>query len=142
MARDVADALRALNVDVWLDVDELDRPEPRTASEEVGLTAAIEAGLRNSSHLLALITPRTRGSWWVPFEIGSCRALARDLAFLVHKSVRDTPSYFKLGDHLGNQQQFLAWAKKLSPSPASASVTATAELAGTRLDPYLTKGSR
>jgi hypothetical protein len=60
-------------------------------------------GLANCTHLLALISTATRGSWWVPYEIGSVRGRSKQLAFFVHKEVRDLPDYLVYG-----------WAKEVS----------------------------
>lgn len=138
MARSVADALKDMEVDIWLDLDELSAAQPQTEEEHLRLTKAIERGLNNSTHLLALITPRTKGSWWVPFEIGSCRGRSKPLAFLLHKDVSELPSYFKLGEGLKDKYSLLGWARKLSRRKEVAELQAAVELASEkRLDPYL-----
>lgn len=138
MARDIADVLRDFDVDVWLDLDELDATEPTTDEEHLKLTHSIEQGLANSTHLLALITAKTKGSWWVPFEIGSCRARSKELAFLFHKDVRDLPSYLKLGHSIIDKHDFLSWAEKLSRKSETMEAKAAAALTkDSRLDPYL-----
>ncbi len=141
MARSVADALKDMDVDVWLDLDELEATEPQTEQEHLRLTAAIERGLGNSTHLLALITPRTKGSWWVPFEIGSSRGRSKPLAFLVHKDVQDSPSYFKLGRALKDKTDLLVWARKLSRKQDTVEANVALELGNKqRLDRYLRAG--
>ncbi len=133
MARTVADALMDLDINVWLDLDELGFSEPRTDEEHLRLTHTIEAGLKASTHLLALITPSTKGSWWVPFEIGSCRARGKPLAFLLHKEVKYLPSFMKLGISLENKHEFYDWAKELSRS-RGASLANKAVLATLQID--------
>jgi len=56
----------------WLDV--LD-PQLATANASVAASAAaiasvIEMGLLNSTHVIAVMTPNTHGSQWVPYEYG------------------------------------------------------------------------
>lgn len=114
MAHAVAEALTDFDIDVWLDLQELGFPEPNSKEEHLRLTAAIEEGLNASSHLLALITTNTKGSWWVPFEIGVCRSRRKPLAFLLHKDVRDIPSYFAVGTGLLNKYDLYDWASDLS----------------------------
>jgi TIR domain-containing protein len=138
MARAVADSLTDFDIDVWLDLDELGFPEPTSKQEHVRLTLAIEAGLNASSHLLALITKNTTGSWWVPFEIGTCRAKKKPLAFLLHKEVRDIPSYFSVGAGLETKHDFYDWAKALSSRKSDIeNRAAIATLSTSPLDQYV-----
>ena len=93
-----------------------------------------------STHLLALITPKTRHSWWVPFEIGSCRALRKELAFLLHREVPDLPSYIALGVRLIDRKSLFSWAEKLSATPGTVSVRAMLQLMkSSPLDKHLSK---
>jgi hypothetical protein len=140
MAQAVADTLVEMNVDVWLDLDELKLPPPKTAADHLELTEAIETGLQSSTHLLALITPRTRDSWWVPFEIGSCRALRKGLAFLLHRDVPNLPSYMVVGDKLIDKDSLCLWAEKLAKQPGTVSVLASVQMNKlTNIDKYLLK---
>ena len=134
-----ADTLQKVGVDVWLDVNELDAKSPTTVEEHRKPTEAIETGLRNSSHLLALITPRTQASWWVPYEIGTSRALGRQLAFFLHKNV-SLSSYMYLGDWIDDQETFYTWAEKLSRTPELAANWRRLErLSTSALDRFLPK---
>jgi hypothetical protein len=143
MAEAVANNLIDMNIDVWLDLNEPLAAQPTTPTEHLQLTVAIETGLQSSTHLLALITPRTKGSWWVPFEIGSCRALRRGLAFLLHRDVPDLPSYVVVGEWLIDKEALFSWAEKLSSVPGTVSIRAMRQMEGSsNLDKYLTrKGS-
>ena len=128
MAKVVASNLIEMNVDVWLDDLERLPEQPSTPAEHLKLTEAIETGLQSSTHLLALVTPHTKGSWWVPFEIGSCRALRRGLAFLLHRDVSDIPSYMVVGESLVDKEALFAWAEKLSLRPGTVSVRAMCQM--------------
>jgi len=138
MAQEVADALTSFDINVWLDLTELGFDEPSTDEEHIRLTHAIEAGLRNSTHLLALITPNTQGSWWVPFEIGSSRAMSKKLAFLLHRDVRQTPSYFALGHGIETKHQLFDWAEEISPTDGrNVNRAALASLRASPLDKFV-----
>lgn len=52
-------------VDVYL--DSLD---PHLAENASRLTDYLRGALSECTHLLAAVSPRTKDSWWVPFEIG------------------------------------------------------------------------
>lgn len=71
----VAELLKELWVNVWLDVDDPATQQAVRSGDRVKLASSIDWGLTNCTHLLAIITPRTKGSWWVPYEIGAARGL-------------------------------------------------------------------
>src|SRR5688572_22316939 len=138
MAKVVASNLMEMNVDVWLDVLARLPEQPSTPAEHLKITEAIETGLQSSTHLLALVTPHTKGSWWVPFEIGSCRALGRGLAFLLHRDVSDLPSYMVVGESLIDKEALFAWAEKLLQKPGTVSVRAMRQMSQSEnLDKYV-----
>lgn len=66
----------ALNAgfDVWIDV--LDPSlasivrQPNSVQRAVATALIVEMALLNCSHLLAVMTSSTAGSWWVPYEYG------------------------------------------------------------------------
>src|SRR3954464_500034 len=93
--------LDGLGVYYWFDRDDED---PRRAAAlgmagDQALVHAIERGVQHSSRVLGLLSASTRGSWWVPYEIGTSRGLARPVAFLVLESIRSMdalPEYVRI----------------------------------------------
>ena len=72
VARTVHDRLtRVHRIQCYL--DDLDREAHRTSK----ITALIVDRLKSCSNLLALVTRNTKGSWWVPFEVGVARQAPR-----------------------------------------------------------------
>lgn len=59
-----------------------------------GITAVILKNLELSTHLLAVITNNTQGSWWVPYEIGVAQHGARRITSY-DKSTRPLPEYLR-----------------------------------------------
>jgi hypothetical protein len=57
-------------------IDDLDK-EARTTDD---ITALLLQRLGMTSHLMAVVTPNTAGSWWVPFEIGVATEAAKRIA--------------------------------------------------------------
>jgi hypothetical protein len=57
-------------------LDDLDK-EAGPANQENRVTALIVNRLNACTNLLALVTQITRGSWWVPFEVGVARQAPR-----------------------------------------------------------------
>lgn len=70
-AFEVANILKLNNISYYLDVID---DESRGTSD---ITEVITKNIEKCTHLLAIISPNTRGSWWVPFEIGEATALNR-----------------------------------------------------------------
>ena len=114
VAVEVGNQLKTLEIDIWLDADDFASQQAVKSNDEPKLAEAIEWGLSNCTHLLAVISPKTRGSWWVPFEIGSVRGRSKPLAFLVHKDVSDLPAYLTFGRKILDQSDFYKWAREIS----------------------------
>mgnify|MGYP000902522867 CR=1 FL=1 len=57
------------------------------AQSTADITKLIIGKIEQCSHLLALITPNTQGSWWVPFEIGVGQHAARRICTFASSGV-------------------------------------------------------
>lgn len=114
MAFEVGNQLKALELDIWLDAEDVQTQQAAASGDQRKLAEAIESGLSNCTHLLALISPKTKGSWWVPYEIGSARGRSKPLAFFVHKDVSELPAYLTFGKRILDQVDFYSWAKEVS----------------------------
>lgn len=68
--RKIADYLKQAEIDYYL--DELDDALQSAAREKNPhvITESIKKGIRNSSHMLVVVSEKTYKSNWVPFEIG------------------------------------------------------------------------
>lgn len=82
-AREIAQALRASKVDYYFDEDDEELQIADEQNDHVKVANCIENGLESCTHLLGIITNHTKGSWWVPYEIGSARGRGRDCAHLI-----------------------------------------------------------
>jgi hypothetical protein len=117
--------------DYWLDV--LDPSlfgvagapsSPSTADQAAATAALIEMALLNSSHVVAVMTPNTRGSQWVPYEYGRVKApqtTSLQAAIWVDKSVTASslPEYVHLGAILKSELEIRQWLKaELQKHPA------------------------
>lgn len=63
-AAQIAREFDANNIRYYFDVTD---DESRSTED---ITEVITKNIKKSTHLLAIISPNTTGSWWVPFEIG------------------------------------------------------------------------
>lgn len=66
----VAQYLQNACIDVYIDVYDTNLKIQHQADNPTAVTKAICAGINNSSHMLAVVSPDTMYSTWVPFEIG------------------------------------------------------------------------
>jgi hypothetical protein len=114
VAAEVGNQLKALEIDIWLDAEDLQTQQAAASGDQRKLAEAIDTGLSNCTRLLAVISPKTKGSWWVPYEIGSVRDRSKPLAFFVHKDVGELPGYVVFGQKILDQIDFYNWAKEIS----------------------------
>jgi hypothetical protein len=105
--------LNDVQVDVYFDGYDQALTTTTSASDEAQIVDAIEAGLTASTHLLAVLSAHTRGSWWVPFEFGSARGRDRPLAHILLDNVQDLPSFLLKSKLLVDQVELASWARKL-----------------------------
>lgn len=122
-ARLVAQVLSELDIDYYLDEDDVELQVAQKYGDHVAVVRCIEDGLAHSSHLLGIITPKTKGSWWVPFEIGAARAHSyrlrgeepgKRLAYIVENSVTDLPEFMGVSTLLSAESEFEQWLKGLA----------------------------
>jgi hypothetical protein len=89
-------------------------------SNDRALVEAIDCGLKHSTHLLAILSARTMGSWWVPYEIGAARARGYPIAHLLLPSIKPEmlPEYLRLYPQLWTPEELFAWIKELASWPS------------------------
>ena len=119
LAIQVARKLQAQGCDVWLDVWDPSLTFINVFGGQLGrevrnliIALIIEMALINSTHVLALITGNTRGSYWVPYEYGRVKQgsiYAKEAACLYMRNDPVRPGYLNLGKVFKNQQQLNGW---------------------------------
>lgn len=107
--------------DYWLDV--LDpalgglpgapwTPTPEMSS--AAIAGIIEMGLLNSTHVVAVMTPNTKGSQWVPYEYGRVKEptpVSPQAACWVSNTLSpsELPEYLYLGTMLKSESDVQSW---------------------------------
>lgn len=66
----VAEYLQNAGIEVYIDVYDSDLKDQHQKDNAKKVTEAICSGINNSSHMMAIVSPDTLYSTWVPFEIG------------------------------------------------------------------------
>jgi hypothetical protein len=70
VCRKIADYLTSADVDVYFDEDDEDLKFYRQSNRPEGVVDSIRIGIKNSSHMLAVVSSSTMYSSWVPWEVG------------------------------------------------------------------------
>lgn len=66
----IAEYLEIAGLDVYLDCNDLELQTASLKNDVEAVTNCIKDGIRNSTHMLCVLSKRTVHSKWVPFEIG------------------------------------------------------------------------
>ncbi len=118
-ARAVATLAQREGFQVWLDV--LDSGLQRTAQASTGTPAdalaialIIEMALLNCTHVIALITPRTQGTYWVPYEYGRVKDSSPHslrAACWIDQDAGYEPEYLELGVKTRSDDDIRDWLR-------------------------------
>lgn len=104
-AKAIADRLRIHhNIDSYLDV--LDPVIGKTGEE---LAKYVREKMASCTQLLAVISPVTKESWWVPWEIGV--ASEKDYPLATYGGTASLPDFLKKWPVLKNEQHLDAYAR-------------------------------
>lgn len=66
----IAEYLSNAGIDYYLDEEDEDLQLAATVNDPIKITEAIKEGIKNSTHMLVVISEKTYRSQWVPFEVG------------------------------------------------------------------------
>lgn len=109
----VAKALLANGVDIYFDEDDEVLALARIRGDDAAMVKCIEIGLDNCTHLLGIITPRSKTSWWIPYEIGGATGRGRDCAHLIDKRASNLPSYIKVATLVADKEDLMNWVRPI-----------------------------
>jgi hypothetical protein len=74
----IAEYLSNAGIDYYLDEEDEDLQQAASVSDPIKITEAIKKGIKNSTHMLVVISEKTYRSQWVPFEVGYGQAAIID----------------------------------------------------------------
>lgn len=118
LARAVAAVLQAEGLHYWFDENDADARRAADlgmAGDQV-LVHSIERGIKHCSQMLGLLSAQTRGSWWVPYEIGFSSSQGAVPSYLVLESIRkmdELPGYARLAANYWSVDELVRWAVSL-----------------------------
>jgi hypothetical protein len=141
-ARSLALLLSELGLHYWLDEEDedLQRAAMLGMTGDAALVHAIERGIRHSTSLLGLLSPRTVGSWWVPYEIGFARAQSKGASF-VALDIRDgsnaVPEYARISSVYASIDELARWASSMAGRDLHSDLTCLSPMVLAELSRYL-----
>lgn len=113
-ASEIGDYLTGvLGVDIYIDSGDDELTRSVAAGDHAGIVRYIEKGIAVSTHLLGIIGAHSRGSWWVPFEIGAGRQRELNIAYVLLDKVDDLPSYLQIAQLIKDRIELASWAQSL-----------------------------
>jgi hypothetical protein len=68
--RIIAKYFKDAGIDYYLDEEDDALQQAASLKDPIKITESIKAGIRESSHMLVIVSERTYQSLWVPFEVG------------------------------------------------------------------------
>lgn len=111
-AKKIVELLKYADVDVYFDEDDYMLTVANHIGDDRAVVNFIEEGVRNSTHILAVISDKTKESWWVSFEIGSARRKGCQVSYVALKDVDMLPSYLKIAEQITSDYSVNEWIKR------------------------------
>ena len=62
--------MNEININIYLDINDCELKESVILEDNEKIVDSIKTGLECSTHLLCLVSEKTKLSWWVPYEVG------------------------------------------------------------------------
>ena len=99
-----------VGVNIYLDVMDENLQKATQIENDKMIVESIKNGLECSSHLLCLISDKTRLSWWVPYEVGIADNKNLNIATLKLNTTDDIPSFLKIHPSFFTVEEFINYA--------------------------------
>ena len=112
-AAEVARLLSKNNHPCYVDVF-----DPEADGNDPKLESYLRRVIGSCGKLMALVSPATKSSWWVPLEIGVALEKEKHLATYL-LTLESLPNYLRLWPILRNDQDVLQWAQDTQSQSAS-----------------------
>lgn len=114
-AKAVANCIMDYGIDVYLDDRDCELQKAVEDQDSKKIVSCIENGIKESTHILILVTENTRKSWWVPYETGYAKGVNKEIASLLLKSAEDFPDYLKIEKTLTGFNDLIQYIRTLVP---------------------------
>ena len=82
--------------DIYLDINDQKLQQAVKENNAAVITQCIEQGISKSTHIMCLISEKTKESWWVPYELGFGKKSGKIISSLCHRDVTYIPPYLRI----------------------------------------------
>ena len=110
-AEKIAGLLMSAGIDVYFDTNDYMLSVANHKNDHASVVSFIEEGVKKSTHILAVLSSRTKESWWVSFEIGSGRRKGCKIAFVALEDVESLPSYLMIAEKITSEYSLAKWIR-------------------------------
>ena len=125
---EVANYLRDAGIDYYLDIEDNGLQHASSINDPIKITESIKKGIKESTHMMVVVSEKTAQSQWVPFEIGYGHASILDqdrltdennkikLSVLTLKDIaeRTLPDYLRVGYVIKGTKSLNEYISKIS----------------------------
>ncbi|EGD46164.1 protein of unknown function DUF1863 [Ruminiclostridium papyrosolvens DSM 2782] len=111
LVKKIGDYITNAGIDIYLDIYDRDLQNANRTNNDLAITECIEKGIKNSTHVMCIISRATKSSWWVPYEIGYGKKNGNEISTLPLKELlaSEHPSYLKITRQLTGIKSFNAY---------------------------------
>lgn len=112
------------DIDVYLDIYDEALQIAVAENDAAKITQNIERGITASTHVMCLISEKTRNSWWVPYELGFGKKSSKPLSSLKLKNTRDMPAYLEISKIIKGTKSLNEYLESIENSFNQRNITA------------------
>lgn len=117
-AREVATYVMDCGVDIFFDENDPILSNPEINNDPLKITSIINKALTRSSHMICVVSNKTKESWWVPYEIGYVSNkppfTSQNIGILLVNDVIQLPDYLFLAKRIQTVQELDSFVKSAS----------------------------
>jgi hypothetical protein len=117
-AKAIANYVMNCGVDVFFDENDPILSNPEIIKDPLKITTAINNALNRSTHMVCVISEKTKDSWWVPYEIGFVSNKpsfsSSQIGVLIIKTVSYLPEYLFLSKKIETTLELDSFVKNAS----------------------------
>jgi hypothetical protein len=117
-ARETANYIMDCGVDVFFDENDPVLSSPETNNDPIKVTNAINKALNRSTHMICIISDKTKESWWVPYEIGFVSKKtpfsSENIRIILIKDIVKLPDYLFLAKKIETTKELDSFVKSAS----------------------------
>ncbi|KEH84576.1 toll/interleukin-1 receptor domain-containing protein [Clostridium novyi] len=104
----IAQYIMKKGIDVYFDKYDNALQEADKNNDDIGVTRCIQEGISSCTHMMCILSWATKGSWWVPYELGFGEKSGKGICSLKLKEIpsSEIPSYIRIKKFLKNKNDF------------------------------------